>query len=691
MSNILINQIPLSLLENSVSFFYSFSEQRNLQNSYWISKNLQILIKKVWNQSELSKLIEEKITVGMKWITFSFIEPDSEDHRVMKIDLLKQRYFIPIYVLQQLEKHFLSKGLILGRNFIGDIEIWEKSGIVSELNSIEYKIFNLRIDKADSEYFITLGLDSQSSLIYQKPINQIPNIDQEIIRKILIGEKIYRIENFKEEEIKNSFPIVSNSLRKILFNQNPLRKKKFSYKNYLIVISQFYQKYLQGNEIAGNIKIFASGMRTVSESDIFYTPREKNILEFGNNQFDFNPYTGFINFGPYKLPKNANNIKFIFIFHKNDRDDANILYKYLKYGYRHFPGLQSFAKIPFDLDIDNTIKFENRNEPIPEIQEKLDKSKLSEDITYIALFISPFAKEVENEKHKQIYYKVKEELLKRNISSQVIELDSLKSQDIHFYLPNIAIAILAKAGGIPWKLKREKENFLMLGFGEKRIKNVEGIPYYIGNTVCFDNEGIFRDLSCFIFDYKNLKQNIENALRLHIKQNGPPSKLIIHYFKNWSKKENKELIQAFNNLDIDIPYVVLEVNDNKAKDYICFDMSYEGRMPLSGTIIQLRYKREYLLFNNQRYSSNMASYKGQDEYPIKIRIETSKHTKLDEKEIKTLLDQVYQFSRLYWRSIKQKANPATIEYSKMLAEKVIYFENKNLPNTTVSKQTVWFI
>ena len=55
-------------------------------------------------------------------------------------------------------------------------------------------------------------------------------------------------------------------------------------------------------------------------------------------------------------------------------------------------------------------------------------------------------------------------LLDKGISSQFVSNSSIKEPNFHYALPNIAIAILAKLGGIPWKLYNKRYNELVIGF-----------------------------------------------------------------------------------------------------------------------------------------------------------------------------------------------------------------------------------
>jgi hypothetical protein len=50
---------------------------------------------------------------------------------------------------------------------------------------------------------------------------------------------------------------------------------------------------------------------------------------------------------------------------------------------------------------------------------------------------------------------------------------------------------------------------------------------------------------------------------------------------------------------------------------------------------------------------------------------------------------VYQFSRMYWKSISQQNMPVTIMYPEMVAEIFPYFKNPVLSD--FGKESLWFL
>jgi hypothetical protein len=110
-------------------------------------------------------------------------------------------------------------------------------------------------------------------------------------------------------------------------------------------------------------------------------------------------------------------------------------------------------------------------------------------------------------------------------------------------------------------------------------------------------------------------------------------------------------------------------------------------MPLSGTIIEIA-KLKYLLFNNAKYST-VGTAKDHP-FPVKLNLFCTQEEYLQEiAVVKELIDQVYQFSRMYWKSVKQQNLPVTIKYPEMVAQIFPHFEGDKLPD--FGKNNLWFL
>ncbi|MBK8808703.1 MAG: hypothetical protein IPO21_19520 [Bacteroidales bacterium] len=85
----------------------------------------------------------------------------------------------------------------------------------------------------------------------------------------------------------------------------------------------------------------------------------------------------------------------------------------------------------------------------------------------------------------------------------------------------------------------------------------------------------------------------------------------------------------------------------------------------------------FLLLNNTRYVENGKLSAKDYHFPIKLSIQPSKPAELTYKVIKEIITQVYQFSRMYWKSISQQNLPETTIYPEMVAEIIPHFEDNH--------------
>jgi len=278
--------------------------------------------------------------------------------------------------------------------------------------------------------------------------------------------------------------------------------------------------------------------------------------------------------------------------------------------------------------------------------------------------------------------------LKYEVVSQVIYRVNIENKYFNYFLPNIAIAILAKLQGIPWRLYRPIKKDLIIGIGVFKPFNQEG--KYIGSAFCFKNNGEFYEFDAFKQkDTTRLAESIKKSIKVYVKENMTAERLIIHFYKDISSEEEEPIKEILKKLNLNIPYVVVTIYDTESKDYVIFDTEFDGIMPQSGTFVKINWN-EFLLSNNTRYSKYTGTKIDSFPFPIKVKIKSSDKEKFNDFGIiRELIDQVYQFSRMYWKSIKQRNKPVTIEYSKMVADFFSHFEGKELPD--FAKQRLWFL
>lgn len=518
-------------------------------------------------------------------------------------------------------------------------------------------------------------------------------------------ERLCKAQNEGDEvDFSHVYPVVNNRLAAFLgFEEeteeedNPFLKKN-RYTKYIAKITEFKKKYLCTDDFRKLISV-ADEFTTVSAGQVQDSSKKlvfgKN--NYGVNQTDVVPQRG-INHGPFRHP-DVSNIKLFLIAHEDQKDLAIELYGYIKNGYgtgfSHYIGLHHYLGLPFTLV--KGITFSSVDDPIPEISQKLGTMQFDPNDKYIAIYLTPISKHTKNTNQKAIYYRIKELLLYNDIALQCIETDKMsahldedkrkKRSGFTYTLQNMSIAINAKLGGTPWRIAVPEKRELVIGVGA--FKNMDTNVQYIGSAFSFDNTGSFNSFEYFHKDeLQELAGSIQNAVLNFRNLVEEPSRLIIHYYKDMSEAEVEVIEQALYALDLDIPIYVVTINKTESEDVIVFDNASRDLMPYSGRFVNLG-RNTYLLCNNTRYENGKAP-EGYP-FPVKLKIHSPNADEtLDQNTIAGLIDQVYQFSRIYWKSVRQQNLPVTIKYPEMVAQIAPYFTGGDIPEN-MGRDNLWFL
>ena len=134
----------------------------------------------------------------------------------------------------------------------------------------------------------------------------------------------------------------------------------------------------------------------------------------------------------------------------------------------------------------------------------------------IAIYISPISRDAVNSLYHTLCFQIKELLLEKIITSQVIYKDRPNNLYFIFHLPNIAIAFLAKIGGISWQLNSRSANKdLVVGVSAFLSEKVG--ERYVGSAFSFYPNGLFKNLDCCkANDLESIVAGIRKAIGLFI-------------------------------------------------------------------------------------------------------------------------------------------------------------------------------
>lgn len=681
--NLIINLIPYRTISNGIDLHFTNEPSNGLK------------IAKKWAPSEVEE-IKADSNGNLYWsldplpkstkVFFEFFNEQRDDKN--------RRHFVKKVFTHLLYKHFKSQGFVIGASFVGDVRVWIR--VASQPTGkpyIVYDKFSLKVDldTFGKGYGVFLSYDGKSS-VTSTPVKELKMTDTGCIGKVICSNEVYSRKHEDFPKHTDDCLVVFNrhvekALNVTIDKTRPLNK----YREYHDKIKEFYNAYLSGKSICGCFEILTTGFLPVPEDGVISSVNEEsNLLQFKDNVRNVSVYDGLKRAGgPYFVP-DLSAVRFIFMFMENDRDVSNKLFSFLNKGYKNFPGLEKYVSVPFTLDLTKSLRIKNEETIVDEVESWLNETNFESDKKYFVIYISPISKNEDDSLRHSIYFKIKELLLEKEISSQVVFKDHLGEENFNYYLPNIAVAILAKLGGVPWRLPYPLKEDLVIGIGVHR--DLESDSAFIGNAICFRNDGQFEGFKVFPSnDIIELSTSLKKSICDFRQVAGGCKRIVVHYYKNIGRDERVALDVAMKELELDIPYVFVTVRNTETKDYVVFDNGFEGRIPTSGTIVKLRYN-EFLLCNNTRYKSNT----GQKllGYPFPIKINIFSHPKELAKDfvlVRDILDQVYEFSRIYWKSVLQRSKPVTIEYSEIIAEIVSQFNSKRLPNTKAATSSLWFL
>ena len=630
------------------------------------------------------------------------------------IELAKAPMFSMHYARHLIRTHFeQDKRLIVSKTMIGDnirgdvnILIPPKGG-----NTEHYKTYLGTTIKVQYSR-ITDGLefvitDDGITRVSVKNYGELAHVE-DLIGKVVYEGKIYRKQDKDapfHKDPENAYPILNKELEAALGIPPLAPQTENKYKRYQTFVEKI-----------ANWAFFNGSFDDVFEYPLgkqLYQAPDESILDLDSSASDIlvgnktvkNPIDYKFN-GPYKSV--TQRIKVIYIYQEGsgqtDKDKvAKILDQGISYtaarGNRMIPSMLRTIKKGIAGHVD--ITFKSLESAVQDVSKELGNINYDPDSVYIAVYVSPIGKTNWGHKHyNTIYAQLKELCLKHRIVLQGITQEHINASNynLELFFTNIYAAILAKLGGIPWAISPVNSDDMIIGIGafysQKKGKN------YIGSAFCFDGSYLLKEYDCIHVKERNdLVSKIYQAIdRFAQNKDGViPKRIIIHCYKRISKDDwrpiEKMLKHEFGE-SIKIPVIIINIGKNESKDIWGYDTNCPDLMPLSGTHLKVS-NDSYLLYNNSKLSQT--GWKDDTTgkkylFPIKLNFDFRNCAEFNKEEtIKELITQVYQLSRIYWKTVDQQNLPITILYPSLLAEFLPYFHGENLPNKDFSTKTLWFI
>jgi len=597
------------------------------------------------------------------------------------------------YYTKIIRDYFSSKADVIAPNFLKDTSYLFETKTQHTEDYKVYKGVTLRVQTDwqtnQPELLVTYDGLSYISTLNLTDITDVRNIDTRNLGKVLFRKKLYAFQTLPADATyhpEEAFPVLNNKLTRLLGIEIPVTRNIQKHAHITNTIKSFYAKYLNTDSFKSIIP-HKSKWKTVEKELIQKFENNTNTLVFGEDHTGNEPYEGLKAWGP-AVPGPHKHVKYFFIYALADEGALQKFYDHIRdSGQKGFLNLKTYTRLPLQYEQGLNICFDRCKNPVDMIRKKINAMRLDPACRYFAFYISPWTKFEADPGKWKIYYKLKEILLRRRMMMQALESEKISNGNVKYFISNIGASMIAKLGGVPWRLNQAVEDELIVGFGA--FSSSKYNAKYVGSAFCFSNDGSFEDFDCFpAEDTHEIAGAAEMALLRYRKKHPDVKRMIVHFYKKISKKELQPLEQMLRKLNIDIPVIIVSINKTFSKDLIAFRQDKGGSMPPNGTFVRVG-SQQYLLHINNRHSDD-TYLEGTMPMPLKINIWASDRELFNHSHLTELLmKQVHNFCFMHWRSVKHSSIPVTVAYPEMLAGMVPWFDDEILPEE--GNKTLWFL
>lgn len=640
-----------------------------------------------------------------------------KDEKCWSISFLKK------YLTYQVTNHFKALNIPCRNNFIADTEVWIEAETNCK-NCKGYRVYTLRVQfNYQEKSFEMLVIPGAIHSVYNKPVTDavFSETGNDTFGWVMYKNEVLKYNYLTDDirrNLKEVFPCLNKNLKKVLYIPDTIKDRGNRYLKFMKNIQDFRDKYIVEDFLNEIIVIELNWKKVIPA---YFDTEKLKVLQFGTGT-DTQPKYGMPQFGPVELIKE--DVVFFFIGANCDSPFAITINEYFEGKYpTRFKGISEYLHLKYQTEKNFSIWFKNIQNPLPEIkkalQQKSDNHDFKVGTRYVAIYLSPHSKYSTSAALKKIYFELKELLLNYGIVSQTLEvqkfwpdksktdkeikvdqetgeeirfLKAKLSDNFHFSLPNIAVAIFAKLGGRPWSFEKQEKEELVIGVSAYFSHDLG--KKYLGSAFSFTNEGKFGGFECFSnMHLSEFGGSIKLAINKFRKSNPAIERLNIHFYKKLNQFELRTIQRTLSQLNQNIPVIVVTVNKTFSEDVVGFDITSDTLMPVSGNYLILS-DFQFLLYNNQLTDNNIPLPKEGFPFPLKLNIEkyepgNNKALPLASEEITPVMEQICRFSTIYWKSVSRQWMPVTLLYPEMLAEIASHFKYKDWGE--LGDDSLWFL
>lgn len=286
------------------------------------------------------------------------------------------------------------------------------------------------------------------------------------------------------------------------------------------------------------------------------------------------------------------------------------------------------------------------------------------------------------------YYEAKAAFANLAIPTQMVTTELVRDENqFGWSVANIALALFAKLGGIPWAVDAPAgDDDLIIGIGRADVGPER--ERFFGYAVTFVSNGIYRQTFSFTPTAdeaayeERLQKAIEAALASDVDE--PPARLIIHLAKRAGTREIEAAERAMQAAGLRVPVAFLRLDDSSLHDVA--DTGEASFAPPKGLVVKLGPQRALV-------QTDELSATGAPDGPLLV--EMDRRSTVPVEQFDELVAQVFRLAAANWRGFNARSKPATLVYGEQLASLVGHLSDLDTWNPELLRSELkdrpWFL
>lgn len=421
------------------------------------------------------------------------------------------------------------------------------------------------------------------------------------------------------------------------------------------------------------------------------TTLNQRVYEFGGHAEGPSPFQGLRKHGP--LEKANPNSKLVFLFQENDRPRSQELFRGLRGDlFATFPGMEALFDAPVNNANTTGLSVADFSHSELEAAAQELKERFGSDHV-VPVAVVPFSKHKSPEETVG-YFAAKHAFLKHKLASQFVDRLKFDNRDsLKWSLSNIGLAIFAKMGGRPWKVKPTTTRGLIIGIGQAHRKIDNVIKRYFAYSVLTDSSGLYECVRVLgespnESEYlSSFKENLKEILTSH---KDDFDSFIVHATFTIRRSELDAIRSTLSEItregSDEKEFAALKFNDRN--DFFGYSQAVNSKVPFEGTVMRLS-SHDYLVWFDGLNQQN-PTVADRPERPVHVQVLFPTANAPDD-TINRYLQDSLNIAGANWRGFNAKSIPISIYYAKLIADYYGRFQELGLEDIELEEITPWFL